>query len=609
MDFSKFKLTKLNNQIYSAKGKKVQSIMITHKDNKPIKRSTLEKLSEEMKKQFIKKYKNGGIGITIQYPDKFYSGKVRDFDEALNFFTMDDYDNFDKDPGEYYSFIVDFVPNNDSKGGRDNNNDCLIKCIKKVIQTKKNEIIAEELKEYLKLNRYDKIDIKFMPKVEKYIKYKTNKDYAIYVSGDYSYISTIDTTRKINLILSNEHYSVQEDEATKAKYFSHKDRKLVVYEMNNNILNCFDGEDYFDMTEEEQKEIISKPRSSKYILVSTSFIKKTLVKNGKDLLIDECFSHYNDLANDLKKYNDTYFNLYRSDLKHTALNYFFSKVQNIHPTQIKNHEVNFLEGATYSAITYWEKYNGQVDSYDVNSFYPYVMSINNHYFPIDDGKYLIIDEIKDKPDYGIYRCFITKKDDKSYKFFKFNNKHYYTSIDIEVAIKYGLTVQLIQDGKPNFLHYTTVENGHHLFFNYMDEFYKIKQHNKGAKILLNILWGALCETNHYNYHCNSNTLIDISEAKITDIRHNNGFKIKCVYYNQNYYKTNWARIKPFVLAYGRAKLFYRYQKYEDDIVRINTDGFYTKNKLNIETSNKMGLLKYEGTKQINLTGLNTGIKI
>ena len=56
-------------------------------------------------------------------------------------------------------------------------------------------------------------------------------------------------------------------------------------------------------------------------------------------------------------------------------------------------------------------------------------------------------------------------------------------------------------------------------------------------------------------------------------------------------------------------IFAKYQKYENEIIRINTDGFYTKNKIDVEPSEKMGLLKYEGIKQINLTGLNTGLKI
>jgi hypothetical protein len=142
----------------------------------------------------------------------------------------------------------------------------------------------------------------------------------------------------------------------------------------------------------------------------------------------------------------------------------------------------------------------------------------------------------------------------------------------------------------------------------MHEFYELKKQNKGAKILLNILWGALCETNHYNYHCNYDNKLSIEDAELTDIRHNNGLKIKCVYHRQHYYKTNWARIKPWVLSYGRAKLFFRYQKYEDDIVRINTDGFYCKTEQNIKPSEDLGYLKYEGTKSINLTGLNSGLK-
>jgi hypothetical protein len=177
-----------------------------------------------------------------------------------------------------------------------------------------------------------------------------------------------------------------------------------------------------------------------------------------------------------------------------------------------------------------------------------------------------------------------------------------------VAKAYNLNIELIQDGQPNFLCYNIKENGHFLFHNYFNEFYQLKQKNKGAKILLNILWGALCETNHYNYHCDYNKSLAIDDAELTDIRHNNGLKVKCVFYKQHYYKTNWARIKPWVLSYGRAKLFFRYRKYEEDIVRINTDGFYTKTKQDIQPSEDMGYLKYEGTKNINLTGLNTGLQ-
>ena len=43
-----------------------------------------------------------------------------------------------------------------------------------------------------------------------------------------------------------------------------------------------------------------------------------------------------------------------------------------------------------------------------------------------------------------------------------------------MAIDYGLSIELIQDNKPNFLHYSKdkLMNGAFLFTNYVEELYK-----------------------------------------------------------------------------------------------------------------------------------------
>jgi hypothetical protein len=82
------------------------------------------------------------------------------------------------------------------------------------------------------------------------------------------------------------------------------------------------------------------------------------------------------------------------------------------------------------------------------------------------------------------------------------------------------------------------------------------------------------------------------------------------------FKTNWARIKPFILGYGRYSFYLHCHQYEDLVIRINTDGIYFNNKpqdlhdkaTDPKYNNKMGFFKYEGEKNINLTGLNKGLK-
>ena len=127
----------------------------------------------------------------------------------------------------------------------------------------------------------------------------------------------------------------------------------------------------------------------------------------------------------------------------------------------------------------------------------------------------------------------------------------------------------------------------------------------GAKDLLNILWGGLCESNFYKYNVEGDQEIHINDADIKHISSDSKVRIKCLYYDVKQYKTNYARIKPFILAYGRKQLMKGYIKYESRIIRIHTDGFYLAEQPDdISTGDKLGYLKYEGPKQVNITRLN-----
>ncbi len=82
----------------------------------------------------------------------------------------------------------------------------------------------------------------------------------------------------------------------------------------------------------------------------------------------------------------------------------------------------------------------------------------------------------------------------NYKFFVFNDDNHYTHLDVAVALSYGLKLDLL-DGV-NFLYYPkeAMMAGSYLFKKYVDDLYDLKsQKVKGAKLLLNILWGALTE--------------------------------------------------------------------------------------------------------------------
>jgi hypothetical protein len=604
MNLGLYNIRKIKNGV-TYNGNSIQIFDIQRRDNKMISRDDMMKLSNKLQADLRKLYSKGLISVSIQYPNRFFNGDVSTLQNDINFFTMDDYDEFDDDPNEYKSFRFTFIPITKlAKGGSDPHNDCLINCIKKVIQTHKNKIDAEELKEYLCLERNDKIPLSKLSLVEKYIEKKTNMDYAIYVSGDYEYISSLNTNKKIRLILSDEHYSLDKELISK-KNIAFEEKKIVMYEWKGEIVNCFDGEKYFDLSRKEYDEIKSKPMSSDYLLVNKNYNNK-----AKKLTIEESYKSYIDMADEMKRETNGYINFYKcASVKDVALHHFYNLIKSVQPEPIYNNEAEFIDCASFGATTYYERYEGQVHSFDINSCYPYVISRNYNSFPIREGEYVTIKKIKEKPDYGIYRCIISNPENKIIKLFRFNPNSYYTHIDINLAKQYNLTVELIQDEQPNFLYYSKDKliNGKFLFGHYISDIYALKEKKiKGAKDLLNILYGALSEKNYNKFSIDSDTELNITNAKIvsmysTDER----IKLKVISYKYGWFKTNFARILPFVLALGRDRLYYVFKNYQNFIVRAHTDGVLLKEiPETLLTGTKLGQLKHDGTFNVNITKLN-----
>ena len=601
-----YKVNNVKNKVkYNNDKEELKILNISRKDGKKITRDEMIKLSNKLQESYQKRYSRGIISVSIKYPERYYSADVSTLNETINYFTMNDYNEMDQDPEEYKSFRFNFFPISQKPyGGSDQNNDCLINCIKKIIQTNKNKIDAEELKSYLGLERNDKIPLSKLSLVEKYIEEKTKMDYAIFVSGDYEFISSRDTNKKIRLILSDEHYSIDKELISK-KTVAFEEKKIVMYEWKGENVNCFDGEKCFELSRKEYDEIKSKPLSSEFLLVNKNYNNK-----AKKLTLEESYFAYIEMANEIKKETNGYINFYKcASVKDVALNHFYNSIKSVQPEPIYNNEAEWISNASFGATTHWEKYEGQIHSFDVNSHYPNILSKNFHYFPVKEGEYKSIQTVAEKAEYGIYRCKITNTENKSHKLFRFNPLNYYTHLDIETARKYNFKIELIQDEQPNFLYYSKdkLMNGAFLFKHYVNDLYALKEKKiKGAKDLLNVLWGALSEHNFNKFSVDSDTEINITDAKIvsmysTDER----IKLKVISYKYGYFKTNFARMKPFVLAYGRDRLFHVFKNYEQNIVRCHTDGVWmTDYPDSILTGTKLGQVKYEGIKDVNIRGLN-----
>jgi hypothetical protein len=77
---------------------------------------------------------------------------------------------------------------------------------------------------------------------------------------------------------------------------------------------------------------------------------------------------------------------------------------------------------------------------------------------------------------------------------------------------------------------------------------------------------------------------------------------------QKFYETNFARIKPFLLAYGRVKICNIILTNLDEVVRVHTDGIICKSKItNVELGNDIGMLKFEGEGNVKILNNNNYI--
>ena len=153
---------------------------------------------------------------------------------------------------------------------------------------------------------------------------------------------------------------------------------------------------------------------------------------------------------------------------------------------------------------------------------------------------------------------------------------------------------MIEDGKANFLYYSPDKmlNGSMLFSHYVEYMFKLKKDNpslKFAKRILNILWGALCETKtsgKYTLKYEEDATITLNEnEEIAYVkRYDNGTRIlECETVGDRFY-SGFSRIGPFLTSHGRKMiglLALEHVTNLDSIQRIYTDCILSSEPLNL----------------------------
>ena len=388
------------------------------------------------------------------------------------------------------------------------------------------------------------------------------------------------------------------------------EREIVVYDKNiknNRVKICFDNKlktvsyntfsEWRDKMAYDDRKPVLVPYDKTMLLVSNN-MKKTM---------KEFYSELIEVVEALKKETNGTINMYKTGrFTKTALDYYYRKCfdKKLNIEDITFEEAQWIENASTGALMIAKKYKGKAYSYDFISFYSSIMKDNKMLFPIKQGEFktLTREEFNKLEffQYGIYRVKISKSDDWNInRCFRFNPKQYYTQIDLRLAKQLKLEIEIIEDESPNFLHYSREKlvSGKDLFGEYINYFYELKKRNiLGAKLLLNCLWGALCECNLIKVKFDLKKGLKLKQEKeILDITTlSNNVMLAHIVNKNKYFEYNLARIKCFILAKSRFTLSNAIQPHIDNLVFSHTDSIISKEKLNIKPGTKIGELKYEG---------------
>ena len=483
------------------------------------------------------------------------------------------------------------------KGGRDENNDCLYNCLFSVLKETLTTVwkSARDLKKYLKIERTDMINCEsHIDLIEKKL------NIGIYIEGDVNRTPKIEAKTSIKVILSDNHYSTKKQKKQHEPYFSFDEKKPIFYHRckETDVFYFYDG---VCIREESHEQFI--PRLSyKYKYSESVKSKYFYMKCAKKEELKTMYDEFIFNADQLKKITKGRINLYKTfTIKNTALKIFYDLIQHVEePEQIDDKEAEFINGCYRGGLLFHNKYTGNVWKGDVCSMYPSIMS-SKLMFPVKSGEFKTItqddllkmtDKRSGKQIYkcGIYRAVITSTDNSIDKLFHLNKNSYYTHVDMMQATKLNFSVEMIEDGDVNFLYYSPEKmlTGSSLFSHYVDFLFELKRKHPEvifAKRILNILWGALCESRVSGQYDFSKEIILKENEEIVSIKkYDNGTRILHCEEIGNRFLSGFARIGPFITSHGRkmiGDLAIEHVSNLDSIQRIYTDCILSSERLRL----------------------------
>jgi len=599
---------KLLNQETLNQIKNYKTIQYQFKFDEPEKLQVVKKFvsafSVRTKETFDKMNKSAKIFLAYYYTDigrwiDCYGCNIGECPEIYD--PADEYgEEFTGKPLSKIEYIDIYIMEIPKQGGNlkeEYKNDCLYYALFNAVQNNKNllpkQIGSQKLlKSYLGLERGYKIDVNLIHKIDELF-----KDYSIMISGDAIYTSPKNTKLKINILFKKGHYSLIANEGrNKSLMKACKDKSsgdLYSYIFNSDSTCLLYGED-------GQKEISKKEFLKMQYKQSKKYTLIRLNKYSKHKTLETVYNETKLQREELLTASDNKIDLYRfRNLNDMILDQFRMRSEILtEPDNINAQEALYVSNAYKGGLMYCEKnYEGELYEYDINSMYSSAM-INQYFqFPIKAGHFTKLTQEEfmklDYFKYGIYRCIVENNEDEKFnKLFRFNDLNYYTHYDITRAKELKFDITMIEDSEANALLYNKDDLicGNKIFSKYIKYFFEMKKNKLTpesgvSKLILNKLHGLLCERNLIFKTATKTDPVDASKIDIVKMKRSMNNNIEIKYNDEKLFKTNYARIGPFLNAFSRMRISRIGFDCIDNIRKLHTDGIYLDKEMKIVENN------------------------
>lgn len=420
-------------------------------------------------------------------------------------------------------------------------------------------------------------------------------------------------------------------ELEKLNLFSEKEI-IVCNQIDEEIFECCGKNGKFEVDKKYMKQLKGKFKYKSKHILSDCLLCQNDKHYHKD--INECYESIIRISNILKDRTNGDINLYKTgDLRSSILKLLLDKRKLNYdinkPELVKNYrEYQWLMEASKGALIFCkDNFIGDIIQYDKNSYYPSVMLNKKFKIPVKEGEFIKLDELPEKfNEVGIYRCKIDKSSIYEHNYlFRYNNHNFYTNIDMKRAQSLNLSMELVKDGKENFLFYSEDKliQSKDIFEEYIEMLFEMKKEYKKKndeeisiyiKRFLSALWGVLCQKREFQYtidYSKEDEIINMKDGDeiIKRHRYNENIDKITVINKMNPMETRFGRLKPFLLSLGRSIMSKLIEEdaLNGNIVKIHTDGFCVINNDNKNTykiNNKLGGLKIEKQGKYNIQNVN-----